>query len=223
MTSIPNRRPAPAPESASKPSKPSQALDLAARARALLGAESSQPANDPPAAPAPSRPTPRIPSDRTAPVPNIRPGLRPWTDQRPKTRADCIDRPRPCPWVSCRYHLLLDQTPGGTLTINRAGTPPGADRAIRPRRRSLPVEATWQDTALDALDHLPETCALDVAARGGLSLHAAAARRRRETGGRPEEGRQLPREQPAAVVCGAVSRGLSCRRLRSSSDSTKSL
>jgi len=27
---------------------------------------------------------------------------------RPKTRGDCIDGPRPCPWVGCRYHLYLD-------------------------------------------------------------------------------------------------------------------
>ncbi len=28
--------------------------------------------------------------------------------QRPKTRGDCKDGPRPCPWVSCKYHLFLD-------------------------------------------------------------------------------------------------------------------
>lgn len=27
---------------------------------------------------------------------------------RPRTRAECADGPRPCPWVSCRYHLALD-------------------------------------------------------------------------------------------------------------------
>jgi hypothetical protein len=25
----------------------------------------------------------------------------------PKTRGDCEDGPRPCPWVSCRYHLAI--------------------------------------------------------------------------------------------------------------------
>ena len=25
----------------------------------------------------------------------------------PKTRADCVGGPRPCPWISCRYHLGL--------------------------------------------------------------------------------------------------------------------
>lgn len=28
--------------------------------------------------------------------------------RRPVTRADCADVPRPCPWVSCRHHLYLD-------------------------------------------------------------------------------------------------------------------
>jgi len=28
--------------------------------------------------------------------------------QRPRTRADCEDAPRPCPWVGCRYSLYLD-------------------------------------------------------------------------------------------------------------------
>lgn len=32
-------------------------------------------------------------------------------DQRPKTRAECAGGQRPCPWVSCRYHLYLDLNP----------------------------------------------------------------------------------------------------------------
>lgn len=38
--------------------------------------------------------------------------------QRPKTRADCIDGPRPCPFVSCRYHLFLEVTKRGALKLN---------------------------------------------------------------------------------------------------------
>ena len=26
----------------------------------------------------------------------------------PRTRADCLNGPRPCPWISCRKHLFLD-------------------------------------------------------------------------------------------------------------------
>lgn len=27
---------------------------------------------------------------------------------RPKTRADCCNGPRPCPWVGCKFNLYLD-------------------------------------------------------------------------------------------------------------------
>lgn len=27
-------------------------------------------------------------------------------DARPKTRADCIDGLRPCPWISCKHHMI---------------------------------------------------------------------------------------------------------------------
>lgn len=64
--------------------------------------------------------------------------LRP--EQRPRTRAECENGLRPCPWVSCRYHLYLDVDRSGVLRRQ-----PG-----------------------DPLD-LRETCALDVADRGPLS------------------------------------------------------
>lgn len=37
---------------------------------------------------------------------------------RPKTRGDCEDGPRPCPWAGCRYHLYLDVSARGSLKIN---------------------------------------------------------------------------------------------------------
>jgi hypothetical protein len=63
---------------------------------------------------------------------------------RPQTRGDCRYGPRPCPWVGCRHHLFLDVNPRtGTLKINF----PHLD-----------------------LSEMPETCALDAADRGGLTL-----------------------------------------------------
>lgn len=38
--------------------------------------------------------------------------------ERPKVRADCIDQPRPCPWVSCRHHTFLEVTRDGLLKLN---------------------------------------------------------------------------------------------------------
>lgn len=36
----------------------------------------------------------------------------------PLTRADCIDGPRPCPFVSCRNNLYLDVSENGWLKLN---------------------------------------------------------------------------------------------------------
>lgn len=64
--------------------------------------------------------------------------------ERPKTRADCADGPRPCPFVGCRYHLALDVKDTGGLHFEL-----GRD-----------VE----------LESMAETCALDVADQGPHSL-----------------------------------------------------
>lgn len=37
---------------------------------------------------------------------------------RPKTRADCANVPRPCPFVSCRHNLYLDVRDDGYLRVN---------------------------------------------------------------------------------------------------------
>lgn len=63
---------------------------------------------------------------------------------RPTTRAECREEQRPCPWVSCRHHLYLDINPeSGSIKIN------------------FPDLEPWE---------LRETCALDVAERGGVTL-----------------------------------------------------
>lgn len=63
--------------------------------------------------------------------------------QRPRFRADCVDGERPCPWVSCRHHLYLEANESSSLTFN------------------FPLHEPEQ---------LEESCALDVADRGGLKL-----------------------------------------------------
>ena len=41
---------------------------------------------------------------------------------RPKCRAECATIPRPCPFISCRYHLYLDVTPRtGRIKFNFPG------------------------------------------------------------------------------------------------------
>jgi hypothetical protein len=66
---------------------------------------------------------------------------------RPRTRGDCVDGPRPCGWVGCRHHLMLD--------VNENT---GAIRA----NNGLEVE------------ELEESCSLDVADRGGATLEEVA-------------------------------------------------
>jgi hypothetical protein len=81
--------------------------------------------------------------------PELQPEIEPNSD-RPKTRGDCADVIRPCPWVSCRYNLYLDINPAtGSIKLN------------------FP--------ALEPSD-LEDTCALDVAERGGLTLEEMSYR-----------------------------------------------
>lgn len=63
---------------------------------------------------------------------------------RPKTRGECANGIRPCPWAGCRYSLYLEVDPDtGSIKINH------------PKLE---------------LEQLADTCALDVAERGGLTL-----------------------------------------------------
>lgn len=66
---------------------------------------------------------------------------------RPQTREECESSIRPCPFVSCRYHLYLDVNPRtGSIKLN------------------FPDLEVWE---------MPYTCALDVASEGGITLEKA--------------------------------------------------
>ena len=63
---------------------------------------------------------------------------------RPRNRSQCVNGLRPCPWVSCKFHLYLDINPeSGSVKLN------------------FPDLEVWE---------MPETCALDIADRGGITL-----------------------------------------------------
>jgi len=69
--------------------------------------------------------------------------IEPIEERFPRSRGECVDGPRPCPWVRCRHHLYLDFQPDtGSLTFN------------------FPMLE---------VDDLVESCALDVAEQGGLN------------------------------------------------------
>lgn len=64
--------------------------------------------------------------------------------QRPRTRGECEEGPRPCPWISCKYHLYASITPDGDLIIHHPTKEP---------------------------DELEHTCTLDLAEdRDGMTL-----------------------------------------------------
>ena len=64
--------------------------------------------------------------------------------ERPKTRADCSQEARPCPWVACKHNLYLDINPEtGSIKIN------------------FPDLEPWE---------MKSSCALDVADAGALTL-----------------------------------------------------
>lgn len=69
--------------------------------------------------------------------------------ERPKTRGDCKAGPRPCPFVACRAHLAIDVSEDGSI------------------KRNFPHLE---------LDEMVDTCALDVADRGPLTLEETGAR-----------------------------------------------
>jgi hypothetical protein len=63
---------------------------------------------------------------------------------RPTQRSECAEMERPCPFVSCKYHLYIDVHPvRGSIKIN------------------FPDVEVWEMT---------DTCALDIADRGGITL-----------------------------------------------------
>ena len=64
--------------------------------------------------------------------------------RRPHARSECKDGPRPCLFVSCKYNLYLDVNPvTGSIKFN------------------FPGREIWE---------VEESCALDVAERGGITL-----------------------------------------------------
>lgn len=69
--------------------------------------------------------------------------------ERPRTRAECKDGERPCAFVSCKHHLYLDVSARtGAIKLN------------------FPDLEVWEMT---------ETCALDIADRGGATLEEVGA------------------------------------------------
>jgi len=76
--------------------------------------------------------------------------LYPETDYwKPRTRAECANGVRPCPFISCKHHLYIDVSARtGAIKLN------------------FPDLEVWE---------MNESCALDVADRGGTTLEDVGA------------------------------------------------
>jgi hypothetical protein len=87
----------------------------------------------------------------------------------PESRSECRDGARPCPLVSCRFHLLLDT---GAQAVNPRTQEKLAGQAQLHFTRTL--DESSEDDIADVLREMPETCALDVADRGATTSRAIA-------------------------------------------------
>lgn len=70
-------------------------------------------------------------------------------EARPKSRAECANGIRPCPFVSCKHHLYLDVS-----------------------ERTGAIKLNFPDIEVE---DMKESCALDVADRGGTTLEEVGA------------------------------------------------
>jgi hypothetical protein len=69
--------------------------------------------------------------------------------EKPRMRSECVEGLRPCPFVSCKHHLYLDvSSRTGAIKLN------------------FPDLEVWE---------MNETCALDIADRGGTTLEEVGA------------------------------------------------
>jgi Sigma-70, region 4 len=68
---------------------------------------------------------------------------------QPRTRGECVNGPRPCPYVSCKHHLFLDVS-----------------------ARTGAIKLNFPDLEVETMNH---SCALDVADRGGTTLEEVGA------------------------------------------------
>lgn len=98
---------------------------------------------------------------------------------RPKTRSDCAQVPRPCPYVACKHNLYLDVSDTGSIILNFPHLEPG----------QMPAD---------------QSCALDLADRGGMTLEeiAVVTNLTRERIRQVELRALIRRARPAAIARG---------------------
>lgn len=105
--------------------------------------------------------------------------------ERPRTRGDCAQVPRPCPYVACKYSLYLDVSATGSIILNFPHLEPGEMPADR-------------------------SCALDLAERGAMTLEriAVVTNLTRERIRQVEMKAMSRRARPAAIALGLGPEGV---------------
>jgi hypothetical protein len=68
--------------------------------------------------------------------------------EAPKTRADCIDGPRPCPWIRCEWHALW----------------------VLRSDRLLPLKQYTDEQIIDLISMMKHSCVMDICDMGEATL-----------------------------------------------------
>ncbi len=100
---------------------------------------------------------------------------------RPTTRAECVRgmEARPCPWASCRHHLLIEvattaprwdasrerwrDARASTIRLNRSSSGKAGRRPGLASSDAAALVRVWIDDALELLSSMRYSCVLDVA------------------------------------------------------------
>jgi Sigma-70, region 4 len=72
---------------------------------------------------------------------------------RPHHRSDCepggVNHQRPCPWVSCRYHLFLDVAHNGSIKLNFSIDEANVGRTLREMPATCVLDVIdWEDEGI---------------------------------------------------------------------------
>ncbi len=117
----------------------------------------------------------------------------PSSSSFPRTRGECENGPRPCPWVCCRHHLGSEPRSGGRLHVR--ALPPDHDTC------ALDVAARGPHTleSIAKLLGLTRERVRQIEARGLVQLRRGARRAARAAGDGEDAFRPEPRQEGTAL------------------------